>query len=231
MKEKMRENYECPYCGCHSILTKETTNKIAIGDWLPDDLGQKQINIEQRLCANELCGKSSFLIVGATINPYRQKFMKFSHPVTVPTNIPDYVPQSIRDDYYESFSIKDLSPKAAATLARRCLQGMLRDFWQVKRARLNKEIEQIKGKVEPITWDAIDAVRQIGNIGAHMEEDINVIIDVDEGEVDLLLQLIVDLINDWYVAREERDKRSKALIAAAANKKALQPGTPSPTTP
>ena len=32
-------------------------------------------------------------------------------------------------------------------------------------------------------WQAIDAVRSIGNIGAHMEKDINLIVDVDPEEL------------------------------------------------
>ena len=42
---------------------------------------------------------------------------------------PDYIPQQIREDYVEASKIKELSPKASATLSRRCLQGMIRDFW------------------------------------------------------------------------------------------------------
>jgi Domain of unknown function (DUF4145) len=30
----------------------------------------------------------------------------------------------------------------------------------------------LEEKVDPQTWDAIDSVRKIGNIGAHMEADI-----------------------------------------------------------
>jgi hypothetical protein len=41
---------------------------------------------------------------------------------------PDYVPEAIRADYTEACRIVALSPKAAATLARRALQGMIRDF-------------------------------------------------------------------------------------------------------
>ena len=51
---------------------------------------------------------------------------------------PDYIPVAIRDDYTEACAIKDLSPKASATLARRALQGMIRDFWQVIKAQTNR---------------------------------------------------------------------------------------------
>ncbi|HYM87853.1 MAG TPA: DUF4145 domain-containing protein, partial [Nitrospiraceae bacterium] len=100
-----------------------------------------------------------------------------------------------------------MSTKPAAAQSRRCLQGILRDFWRVNPGRLVDEIEQIKGMVDPVTWGAIEAVRKIGNIGAHMEKDINLIVDVDPNEADLLVGLVETLLREWYVGREERKKR------------------------
>ncbi|MCP1830281.1 hypothetical protein ACVIHH_005106 [Bradyrhizobium sp. USDA 4518] len=34
--------------------------------------------------------------------------------------------------------------------------------------------------------DAIDAVRIVGNIGAHMEKDVNLIVDIEPGEAQML---------------------------------------------
>ncbi len=55
-------------------------------------------------------------------------------------------------------------------------------------------------------WEAIDAVRKIGNIGAHMEEDVNFIIDVDEGEAEKLIELVEYLIEIWYIQKRKNDK-------------------------
>jgi hypothetical protein len=65
---------------------------------------------------------------------------------------------------------------------------------------------------------AIDAIRKIGNIGAHMEKDINLIIDVDPQEAALLIGLIETLIKDWYVVREERKKRLESIVGIAEQK-------------
>lgn len=135
---------------------------------------------------------------------------------------PDYVPGGIRLDYAEACAIKKLSPKASATLARRCLQGMIRDFWKVSKPRLIDEIEAIKDKLDPLTWQAIDAVRSVGNIGAHMEKDINVIIDVDPDEAAQLIGLIELLIKDWYITRYERQERLKGIAGLASAKKAAK---------
>lgn len=134
-------------------------------------------------------------------------------------NFPGYIPKAILDDYREACLIRDLSPKASATLSRRCLQGMIRDFWKIKPGRLVDEIASIQPQVDPLTWDAIEAVRKIGNIGAHMEKDIDVIVDVDPNEANLLIELIETLIREWYINREERRARMGHLVAAAAAKK------------
>lgn len=136
-------------------------------------------------------------------------------------NFPSYIPAVIVDDYREACLIRDASPKASATLSRRCLQGMIRDFWGVKAGRLIDEIDAIRDKVDSITWEAIDAIRKLGNIGAHMEKDINLIVDVDQKETELLIGLIEQLMGEWYINREERKNRMEGLIEAAANKKPI----------
>ena len=63
-----------------------------------------------RLVAETMIKKWS-LIPGGTARPF-----------------PDYIPPQILANYSEACEICDLSPKASATLCRRCLQGMIRDF-------------------------------------------------------------------------------------------------------
>jgi hypothetical protein len=115
---------------------------------------------------------------------------------------PDYIPEPLRADYYEACRIRDLSPKASATLARRCLQGMIRDFCGIAKGTLDAEIKALKDAVDAdkaprgVTHesvDAVDHVRRIGNIGAHMEKDINLIIDIDPDEAQILIGLIETL--------------------------------------
>lgn len=135
---------------------------------------------------------------------------------------PEYVPKPIRDDYTEACLIRDLSAKASATLSRRCLQGMIRDFWGIKKARLIDEIDALKDKTDDATWEAINAVRKIGNIGAHMEKDIDVIVEVEPKEAQLLIGLIELLVKDWYVTRHQRQERLKEIKAIAEAKEAAK---------
>ncbi|WP_369831561.1 DUF4145 domain-containing protein [Brevundimonas sp. MYb52] len=143
--------------------------------------------------------------------------------------IPSYVPSAIRQDYAEACLIRDLSPKASATLARRCLQGMIRDFGQVKPSTLFKEIGALEKAVEEgnaprgVSVDSIEALtalRKVGNIGAHMEADVNVIVDVDPEEAQVLIELIESLIDDWYIERHKRQQRFSKAVALGASKTA-----------
>jgi len=65
----------------------------------------------------------------------------------------------------------------------------------------------------------------VGNIGAHMEEDINLIVDVDPNEAELLIGLIETLIRDWYVSREERKARLLQIKQVADQKDQAKKGT------
>jgi hypothetical protein len=80
------------------------------------------------------------------------------------------------------------------------------------------EIKDLEGKIDPATWKAIDGVRSVGNIGAHMEKDINLIIDVDPEEATALIGLIEFLLEDWYITRHDREEHMQKVIDLAAKK-------------
>lgn len=136
-------------------------------------------------------------------------------PRSLAKPFPAYIPKAILDDYKEACLIVSDSPKASATLSRRCLQGIIRDYWKITKPRLIDEIKELEGKIEASTWNAIDGVRSVGNIGAHMEKDINLIVDVDPEEARTLIGLIEFLLKDWYVARHDREEHMQKVIDLA----------------
>lgn len=139
-------------------------------------------------------------------------------PLSSARQFPNYIPEGIRQDYEEACAIVSLSPKASATLSRRCLQGMIRDFWNIKEKNLYDEISALKNQIPADLWSSIDALRQLGNIGAHMEKDTNVIVDIDPNEANSLIQLIELLMKEWYINREERKKLLSAIISTNQTK-------------
>lgn len=215
----------CPFCNHNATIGRDNYSSKDFQFHDNNKYGNQLIRIETITCPNPKCKEYTLTL---SLYDYRVTTVPdFSEPVSEPKNIfhlipaaeikifPDYIPEPIIADYKEACLIRDLSPKASATLARRCLQGMIRDFWGIKKNRLIEEIKAIENKVDPTTWTAIDAVRKIGNIGAHMEKDINLIIDVEPSEAKLLIGLIETLINDWYIVRQKRQESMAEIIAAA----------------
>lgn len=129
----------------------------------------------------------------------------FIRPSSPAKKFPEYIPQFIRDDYEEACAIAHLSPKASATLSRRCLQNMIRDFWGISKKRLVDEISELQTKVPAAQWKVIDSLRRIGNIGAHPEADVNLIIDINPEDAQKLLKVIELLLNQWYIERHEQE--------------------------
>lgn len=220
-------SWKCPHCNRDVTITKHDVSQMLHVNDIENSVGRHSLQSTFIVCPNPDCKKYVLeCTLWKTIYDKRiyeeycvKKIREWN--LVPPSNakpFPDYIPAAIRADYEEACLIKDLSPKAAATLARRCLQGIIRDFWEVKCGSLNKEIEAIKDKVDLLTWEAIDAVRKVGNIGAHMEKDINLIVDIEPNEVELLISLIETLFKDWYMAREEQRARLEEISNIAQNK-------------
>lgn len=210
------QQWTCPHCDHAQIATDANRDKVegylAVG--LKPTVGSR---VSAMRCLNPGCGQlTASLWVGpwdianGASRPDLKRPALFSRrilPEGSAKPMPDYIPQAIREDYREACLIRDLSPKASATLARRCLQGMIRDFASisVKSKRLVDEIRALEKAVEDgvaprgVSIDSIEAltaVRKVGNIGAHMESDINLIVDVDPDEAQILISLIESLVDD-----------------------------------
>ncbi len=222
-------NWNCPHCERAVTISSSRITTDTHTLRIKNVVGRRTFWSSFIVCPNPECEKFTLTAVlyesvpNPTNSSYDKLLKKLEQWDLVPNSkaktFPAYIPQPILDDYREACLIRDLSPKASATLSRRCLQGIIRDFWSAKPGRLVDEIDQIKPTVDPLTWAAIDAVRRLGNVGAHMEKDINVIVDVDPDEAELLIGLIETLLREWYVAREERRTRMGSIVAAASSKK------------
>lgn len=235
----MADRWIFPHCEHAAFITAEQNKRYGfVRCDIPNAEGHLVTQTWFTVCPNPACKRTT-----ATVGLSRSKKGDYAYanaygeplvsvrllPPSYARPIPDYVPGPIRQDYTEACAIVDLSPKASATLARRALQGIIREFHGIVRATLHQEILALKGVVDPITWSDIDAVRGVGNIGAHMEKDINVIVDVEPDEAVRLIRLIEMLIRDWYVARFNREQELAAIIALGQEKQE-QRRTP-PTAP
>lgn len=217
-----RATYICPFCGhaqafSNSYISHNNGFYCDTADYgIPSSYLESSFTIYTFQCNNTACGR----IAVSAINRRTGKQIDLV-PQVVMRQYPDYIPEQIRRDYEEANLILEASPKAAATLLRRCFQGMIRDFWSVKKENLYAEINALQGKVTPTQWKALDGLRKIGNIGAHMEQDVNLIIDIDADEAKKLLRLIEMLLEKWYIARHDEEALC-VDISAIADEKALQ---------
>lgn len=217
-------SFQCPNCGVEiPTKSKDCFSECPIS--FDGSTEFRQINSEDKRSSVKIqflkcpnCG--DYVLNAVSVGTSFTTFQKLIYPSSIAKHFPDYVPNQIRQDYEEAYSIISLSPKASATLSRRCLQGIIHDFWGIKEKNLNAEITLLKSKISPSLWKAIDGIRTIGNIGAHMEKDINVIVDIDSGEAEKLLKLIEHLIKEWYINRHDAEILFEEVNAISDEKKA-----------
>ena len=225
-------NWNCGYCGHAQVVSSQNCNEAVAEIRNAHSKHGPIFGVALTIaCANGNCrelslafalhrriGQDQAIIGEDNWEPFQSWRLL---PESIATPQPDYIPEPIVDNYKQACRIRDLSPNASATMSRRCLQGMIRDFWEVKgEPNLSAEIKAIQRSVQPNTWEAIDTVRKLGNIGAHMEADANLILDVQPDEAQALIDLIEILFKDWYVDRHNRDQRSDAVVSLYQRKEA-----------
>ena len=237
-------NWTCPHCNKPQTSISEnrhiTFTRLYLGKHKFSDCG---LQIKSYACVNPDCKE---IKLDTTLRKYKSglnnniEYLEIIdqynlRPKGASKPQPSYIPSAIIQDYQEACLIKDLSPKASATLARRCIQGMINDFCNIKKKTLNEEIIELENLVkngnapkgiDEDTIIAINAIRSIGNIGAHMAKDKNLIIDIDPDEADHLIQLIENLIEDWYIAREKRRQNLEKVSNISAAIKAQKNSVP-----
>lgn len=140
-------------------------------------------------------------------------------------SLPKEVVEPFASDYREACLVLSDSPKASAALSRRCLQALLRAKASVKSGDLVKEIQQVldSNTLPSDLAAAIDAIRAIGNFAAHPTKNTSTgqIVDVEPGEAELLLDVLEELFDFYFV----RPAQLKAKLDAV-NKKLVDAGKP-----
>ena len=211
------ESWICPFCNVSAVLNPITDilkdHQILFGDTTISD----SFSWEAKRCPNPKCRRISLEAEYWSVSEGKHRKWKI-RPESSSKTQPDYIPEPIREDYYEACRIVALSPKASATLSRRCLQGMIRDYWDINEKWLVRELDALEERVDPETWDSIKAVKDIATFGAHPERDISLIVPISPHEARVLIELIEQLFDDWYVRRHMRKERAKKIKSIANDK-------------
>lgn len=200
-------------CGHCSADYHPQTSKFVIGkdaEWLWQILWER--------CPR--CDKFNIRLVNGEPNPVDNSLMSHNvhgsrvvHPKGGLSRQPaaPEVPKEIAEDYNEACLVLADSAKASAALSRRCLQTLLREHAKVKPQNLNKEIDEVLASktLPPHLASDIHAIRAVGNFAAHPTKDTSTgeIVDVEPGEAEWLLDLLVGLFGFYFVepAEAKRD--------------------------
>lgn len=129
------------------------------------------------------------------------------------------VPANYFNDYREACLVILDSPKASAALSRRCLQNILREEAKTTKKDLFDQIQEVldANKFPSYLADGLDAVRAIGNFGAHpiKSKSTGEIVDVEPGEAEWNLDVIEGLFDFFFVQpkvlKSKRDNLNKKL--------------------
>lgn len=122
------------------------------------------------------------------------------------------IPENVRSDFLEAYAVLPVSTKAAAALARRCLQSLLHDRGFSGKS-LYDEIELARPTMSERLKQYVHDLRQIGNFSAHEKKQATgEVVDVDEAEAEWLLDLLDVAFNDYYVTPLRDQERRTALL-------------------
>jgi predicted RNA-binding Zn-ribbon protein involved in translation (DUF1610 family) len=124
------------------------------------------------------------------------------------------LPETIYRDYDEACRLLQVSAGASVTMARRCLQKMIRSKFKLKPGKLQNEISTLASLNPPVHQEvisALDAIRKTGKFRALPEDDVKVIGDVTMEAAEQVIDIIEILINDWFLAPAEHSERLVAL--------------------
>jgi hypothetical protein len=213
-------NWQCPACGLEVQVGGDHEQQAMVRIDSDQPGAGRLFNLSVFACPNRLCTAMHASVSMHSLERDPTGRMRASDrslrvwellPGPEGRRLPSVVPEPIAAEFAQASRIVEISAPAAATLARRCLQALIRDFWNVKKGFLSDELNAIKTQMDPEIWEAIDAVRNTGNVGKHFEKGANLVVDADANEPEVLLGLIEYLVEEWYVARHRRQQRLAAI--------------------
>ena len=232
-KSARQNNIKCPFCGTtfyrsdmsyvsSRLYLKRMKNRLEIYPLgknvsASSKLKEKHpelIRLEMSACPN--CHRITVRAVGIGDQYKHKKFNIYPQFDAVP--LPKYVPDQIRQDYKEAVEVVAISPNSAAMLSRRILEEVINDFYQIQEGDLFHDLDYLrKSNVSSSRiWQAIDAIRRLGNISVHSSQNVNDVFgNVSIKGAKQIIGLIRMLIHDTYVEQRLNHRLEKSVIRSA----------------
>lgn len=213
----------CPHCSLGVKIEWNYTEAIEIIKGENDEIKGSEIEYGEcpncgKLIINLLKGKACRDKSGyrySLVENVELEFNEIIYPKVSSGISNDFIPLKYFEDYSEAIRVQSISSKSAAALCRRVLQSILRDEYHIKKSSLSAEIKEfVQNEVIPshIT-DAVDAVREIGNIAAHPSKDNSTgeIVNVEPGEAEWLIEVIEALFDFTFIQPKKLEQRKVEL--------------------
>ncbi|MCG2787997.1 MAG: DUF4145 domain-containing protein [Anaerolineae bacterium] len=208
---------KCPYCSTEVHIPRERNSSGYLSN--PDQIEESGdgFGIAEGFCP--ACGRFVVLFLEGH---YHEKggLETYQETVIYPkyANAPylgSEIPKSYRDDFREAYAVNGISPKASAAISRRLLQNILHEAYKIEKRNLLTEINEFAQlpNVPQHLIEAIDAVREIGNLAAHPTKNVNTgeIVEIEPHEADWLLEVLLELLDFTFVQPEKLKMRKAAL--------------------
>ena len=205
---------KCPHCAvtCHSDPKQAFVGTDKDGAWAAC---HEVCPSCKRLIVTLVCGLLKRGPEGNFVQtPIKTAVLVYPKGSTRPP-CPPQVPTDLSEDYKESCIVLIDSPKASASLSRRCLQHLLRDYAKVRKTDLYNEIQELldRNVLPTHLATSIDCIRNIGNFAAHPMKSTQSgeILPVEPGEAEWNLDVLEALFDYYFVQPDLIQKKKDAL--------------------
>jgi hypothetical protein len=192
---------KCPKC-----KTRFHSRVDIVTAWVDDPPADQQVDIRIALCPE--CGQ---FFVYAAVPDWKLIYP----PIREQVDLSKYVPENLHRDFVAAQEVHESSPEASAMLSRRCLQRVIREYFNISKGTLEQEINSIvaDGMLPSHLAEDLHTVRIVGNFAAHPTKsvDTNEILPVEPGESQWLLDILEGLFDYCFVARKKAETRRGAL--------------------
>lgn len=207
----------CPHCSTVVKFSWYTSDAYEVDE---ENSRGKQLYFTSCLNCSKLVVilKEGFLSYSEIINRHSVKEVEWErmlYPNKTQFENSQDIPSIYLEDYEETIKVLSASPKASAALTRRLLQNILREEFDIKEKNQAAEIQkfiQLEGVPSHLT-DAVDAIRNIGNLAAHPTKNENTgeIVPVENGEAEWLIEVIESLFDFTFIQPKKLERRRKDL--------------------
>lgn len=199
---------KCPYCSTGINI-----------DWSIDDtfyeVSDEEFNRQGYEIAHGFCPECNKLIIRLAYGNIHTSIDSFLDLQTIDFEeivypkfssgriLDKYIPNQYAKLFHESEQVNNISPRSSATLSRYILQMLLHQELNIRKKNLKEEIDELerRGDIPSTIITMLQVMRQVANFGAHPKKLINSneIAEVEKGESDVMLELIIELFDYLFV--------------------------------